>query len=54
MDLITELKSHEKWQYRAVDTSTLKGLKQAERLHQASWKIISHGLFIIQFQKKVA
>lgn len=38
-------------QYRTVDTSTLKGLQQAERLQRHGWKIVSVGLFLIQFFK---
>lgn len=43
-----------KTQYKTVDTSTLKGLKQAERLHTAGWITYSVGLFIIKFYRKVA
>ena len=39
--------------YKTVDTSTLKGLKQAERLKQNGWIIGSVGLFLIQFYKRV-
>ena len=39
-------------QYKRVDTSTLKGLKQAERLKSRGWKIIQTGLFTILFEKK--
>jgi hypothetical protein len=42
-----------KFQYKTVDTSTLKGLKTAERLYKNGWKIIRNGLFIIQFEKKI-
>ena len=38
-------------QYKTVDTSTLKGLKQAERLHLNGWKQIRVGMFSIQFAK---
>jgi hypothetical protein len=38
-----------KIEYKQVDTSTLKGLKEAERLHANGWKIIRTGLFTIQF-----
>jgi hypothetical protein len=41
-----------KIEYRTVDTSTLKGLKQAERLHQNGWKMGAQGLFSIQFYKE--
>lgn len=40
------------YEYKLVDTSTLKGLKQAERLHANGWKIIATGLFTIQFQRE--
>lgn len=43
-----------KYQFRTIDTSTLKGLKQAERLHMNGWEIIRTGLFLIWFQKKGA
>lgn len=39
-------------QYRTVDTSTLKGLKRAEWYKAHGWKIISSGLYLIQFEKK--
>jgi len=40
------------FEYRTVDTSTVKGLKEAERLHRAGWKIIRTGLFLIQFERR--
>ena len=40
-------------QYRTADTSTIAGLRQAERLHAAGWKMGSVGLFRIQFYKAV-
>jgi len=40
------------YKYKTVDTSTLKGLKQAERLHRLGWKTIRVGLFLIYFEKK--
>lgn len=30
-----------KYKYKRVDTSTLKGLRRAERLHARGWKPIS-------------
>lgn len=42
-----------KTQYCNVDTSTLKGLKEAERLKALGWTIYSTGLFIMRFYKKV-
>lgn len=41
-----------KFEYRTVDTSTLEGLKKAERLHQSGWKMIRTGLFLIQFERE--
>jgi len=38
--------------YRTVDTSTLEGLRMAERLQAAGWEVYSAGLFIIKFCKK--
>lgn len=36
--------------YRTIDVTTLKGLKEAERLHMAGWKVIRPGLFTMVFQ----
>lgn len=41
-----------KTQYRTIDTSTLKGLREAERLKAAGWTIAYTGLFLIWFYKK--
>ena len=38
-------------QYKTVDTSTLKGLKQAERLKRQGWTIYRTGLFLVYFSK---
>ena len=38
-------------EYKTVDTSTLKGLKQAERLHANGWKMGRVGLFTVQFYR---
>lgn len=38
--------------YRTVDTSTLAGLKEAERLHQAGWKTVRTGLFMVWFEQR--
>lgn len=38
--------------YKTVDTSTLNGLKQAERLHTSGWITAKVGLFLIWFYKK--
>jgi hypothetical protein len=40
-----------KVEYKLIDTSTLKGLQQAERLKANGWEIIRTGLFTIQFRK---
>ena len=42
-----------RFEYRTVDTSTLTGLRQAERLHAAGWKIIRTGLFLVYFERRV-
>lgn len=39
-------------EYKSVDTSTLRGLKEAERLKETGWKIVRVGLFIIDFYRK--
>lgn len=41
-------------QYRTVDTRTVKGIEEAERLQAAGWKIVRSGMFSIQFERKVA
>lgn len=41
------------YQYRMIDTSTLKGLKDAERLKASGWNIDRIGLFLIWFSRKV-
>lgn len=38
-------------QYRTVSTATIKGLREAERLHLSGWKVASQGLFTIQFYR---
>lgn len=42
-----------KFKYKTIDTSTIEGLKQAERLHRLGWKTISVGLFLIVFEKQI-
>lgn len=37
--------------YKNVDTSTLEGLKEAERLKENGWKIVRTGLHIITFER---
>jgi hypothetical protein len=44
---------HRGIKYKTVDTRTLKGLKQAERLKANGWTIGSVGLWTIEFYKKV-
>jgi len=38
--------------YRTIDTSTLAGLEQAERLQAHGWKIIKSGLFLVWMEKR--
>lgn len=38
--------------YQSVDTSTLAGLKKAERLHAQGWTCYSVGMFTMKFSKK--
>jgi hypothetical protein len=40
-----------KYQYRRVDISTIKGIKQAERLQSMGWKVISSGMFSVIMEK---
>jgi hypothetical protein len=40
------------FEYKTIDTSTLKGLKQAERLHASGWKTIRVGLFLVYFERE--
>jgi len=42
-----------KYQYKRVNTRSLKGLKQAEKLQSLGWKIIVVGLYNILFEKEV-
>ncbi len=37
--------------YRTVDTSTMRGLKTAERLKDSGWKIVRTGLHLVYFAK---
>jgi len=41
-----------KVKYITVDLRSIKGIKKAERLHMAGWKVNSSSLDIIQFYKK--
>lgn len=38
--------------YITIDTSTLAGLKRAERYKRNGWQIVRSGLFLIYFSKK--
>ena len=40
-----------KYEYKRVDTSTVKGLKQAEQLQAKGWKVISVGLTYVLLEK---
>lgn len=40
-----------KRKYRTIDTRTMKGLKEAERLKRNGWRIISAGFWTIIFEK---
>lgn len=39
-------------EYRTVDTSTLAGLKEAERLQASGWQIVRSGLFLVYFSRR--
>ena len=39
-------------QYRTVDTSTLAGLQEAEKLKAAGWQIYRSGLFLVYFLRR--
>lgn len=52
MTLRNEVREMRKTRYAVADTSTLQGLKKAERLKEAGWTIYSTGLFLIYFYKK--
>jgi predicted RNA binding protein YcfA (HicA-like mRNA interferase family) len=43
-----------KTQYKTVDTSTLEGLKQAERLKANGWTIDRVGLHLVWFHRKAS
>jgi hypothetical protein len=40
-----------KYQYKRIDTRTVKGLKQAENLKAKGWRIILVGIDYILFEK---
>jgi hypothetical protein len=39
-------------EYKTADTSTLDGLRYAERLRRDGWIVYSVGLFLIRFYRK--
>ena len=41
-----------KYEYKSIDTSTIEGIKEAEKLHESGWKIVQVGLFTILFEKE--
>lgn len=41
-----------RFEYRRVDTSTLEGLKTAERLQARGFKVIQAGLFSVLMERK--
>lgn len=40
-----------KAEYRTIDTTTLKGLREAERLHKQGWQQVRVGPFTTQFRR---
>lgn len=38
--------------YKSVDTSTIAGVEQAEKLRADGWAVVRIGLWIIDFSKK--
>jgi hypothetical protein len=46
------IKGSTRTEYRTIDTTTLKGLKEAERLHASGWTQVRVGLFSTQFMRK--
>lgn len=43
-----------RYEYRSVTLCTLEGVKLAEHLKAAGWRIVSHSPFSIQFERKVS
>ena len=41
------------FKYKTIDTSTVKGIEQAEMYQRKGWKIISNGIYTIQFEKEI-
>lgn len=42
-----------KFEYKTVITSNLKGIRYAERLLNAGWRIISNGMDTLLFERKI-
>ena len=40
-----------RYEYRRVDLRTIKGIEEAERLKEKGWKIVSHSLDVIEFER---
>jgi hypothetical protein len=40
-----------RYEYKTINTQTLTGLKEAERLKQTGWIIILNGIFTLMFQR---
>ena len=39
-------------QYRRVETRTVRGIEQAERLQRYGWRVIQSGLFFVLMEKR--
>ena len=39
-------------EYRTVDTSSVAGIRTAERLQRAGWTMYSVGLFLVKFYRR--
>jgi len=50
---MTNTFQHRKIKYKTVDTRTLKGVKQAERLKANGWTVGSIGFSTIEFYKPI-
>jgi hypothetical protein len=42
-----------RYEYKLIDTTTVDGLKEAEKLKEDGWKIQAVGFSDIQFEKKL-
>lgn len=40
-----------RFEYKTIDTSTINGIAEAEKLKALGWRIISVGLYTIQFER---